>query len=135
MPAETREAHQQVKWSSMARMRDRLVHNYFEGDLDIVWDVLPTKIVPQCDEVRRILRAGRQLIANRARGSLRPCEHYTAVRRQRLVLRRCSEQPLRHLELDPAGRHSLSVTPTVSYRSRKNWRRTAPSSSRTRMTM
>ena len=41
----------------MARMRDRLVHDYFGIDLDIVWDVLQTKIPRLRDEVRRILGA------------------------------------------------------------------------------
>lgn len=41
----------------MARMRDRLVHDYFGVDLDIVWDVVQTKIPQLRDEVRRILGA------------------------------------------------------------------------------
>ena len=41
----------------MARMRDRLVHDYFGTDLDIVWDVLQHKIPELRDEVRRILDA------------------------------------------------------------------------------
>lgn len=57
VPAEIREAHPQVEWRSMARMRDRLVHDYFGVDLDIVWDVLQTKIPTLRDEVRRILGA------------------------------------------------------------------------------
>ena len=55
VPAEIRDAHPQVQWRSMARMRDRLVHDYFGVDLDIVWDVLQTKIPRLRDEVRRIL--------------------------------------------------------------------------------
>ena len=44
VPAEIRDANPQVQWRSMARMRDRLVHDYFGTDLDIVWDVLQHKI-------------------------------------------------------------------------------------------
>jgi uncharacterized protein with HEPN domain len=55
VPAEIREAHPQVQWRSMARMRDRLVHDYFGVDLDIVWDVLQHKIPPLREELRRIL--------------------------------------------------------------------------------
>jgi uncharacterized protein with HEPN domain len=32
-----RSAYPDVEWSSAARMRDRIVHHYFEIDLDIVW--------------------------------------------------------------------------------------------------
>ena len=41
----------------MARMRDRLVHDYFGVDLDIVWDVVQTKIPTLRIELRRILGA------------------------------------------------------------------------------
>ena len=41
----------------MARMRDRLVHDYFGVDLDIVWDVIQTKIPPLRTELQRILGA------------------------------------------------------------------------------
>ena len=45
--AETRAAHPEVPWKSMAGMRDRVVHDYFGVSLDMVWSVvekhLPTK--------------------------------------------------------------------------------------------
>ena len=33
----TRQAMPSVPWSAAARMRDRLVHHYFDIDLDILW--------------------------------------------------------------------------------------------------
>lgn len=39
----------------MAGMRDRLIHGYFGVDLDLVWDVLQTKIPPLRDHLRRAL--------------------------------------------------------------------------------
>jgi len=57
VPADIREANPDVQWRSMAQMRDRLVHDYFGVDLDIVWDVLQTKIPALRDQVRRILDA------------------------------------------------------------------------------
>jgi uncharacterized protein with HEPN domain len=57
VPSAVREANPHVQWRSMARMRDRLVHDYFGVDLDIVWDVLQHKIPPLRDEVHRILAA------------------------------------------------------------------------------
>jgi uncharacterized protein with HEPN domain len=35
--ATTRAAHPDVPWSAAARMRDRLIHHYFDIDLDILW--------------------------------------------------------------------------------------------------
>ncbi len=56
IPADVRSMHPDVEWRSMARMRDRLIHDYFGVDLDIVWDVLQHKIPVLRERVRGILR-------------------------------------------------------------------------------
>lgn len=49
---ETRRAYPEVPWSAAARMRDRLVHHYFDINLDVLWSTvtvdLPAllKVVP-----------------------------------------------------------------------------------------
>lgn len=35
-----RSAYPNIAWSSAARMRDRIVHHYFEIDVDIVWSTV-----------------------------------------------------------------------------------------------
>ncbi len=57
LPAEMRDANPAVEWRAMARMRDRLIHDYFGVDLDIVWRVLHSNIPALQAEVRRILGA------------------------------------------------------------------------------
>lgn len=47
---ETKEEHPDVPWSEAARMRDRLVHHYFDIDLDVLWQTL-TKDLPMLLEV------------------------------------------------------------------------------------
>lgn len=42
----TRAAHPDVPWSAASRMRDRLIHHYFDIDLDILW-VTVTEDLPQ----------------------------------------------------------------------------------------
>jgi uncharacterized protein with HEPN domain len=58
LPAEMRNQNPAVEWSAMARMRDRLIHDYFGVDFDIVWRVLQTNVPALQKEVRRILDAG-----------------------------------------------------------------------------
>ena len=40
----TRRAHPAVPWSAAARMRDRLVHHYFDIDLDVLWATITTDL-------------------------------------------------------------------------------------------
>ena len=44
----------------MAGMRDRLIHNYFGVDYDIVWDVVANKIPQLREQVEGILGLARK---------------------------------------------------------------------------
>lgn len=37
---ETRRRYPHVPWAAAARMRDRLVHHYFDIDLDVLWSTV-----------------------------------------------------------------------------------------------
>ena len=39
VPDNFREKHVQIDWRAMSGMRDKLIHDYFGVDFDIVWDV------------------------------------------------------------------------------------------------
>lgn len=44
LPAGIRAQHQDVDWKRIAGFRDILAHEYFGIDLEIVWDILQTKL-------------------------------------------------------------------------------------------
>lgn len=41
---EAREVHPHVPWQDMTAMRNRLIHAYFDIDLDIVWDTVTDEL-------------------------------------------------------------------------------------------
>ena len=57
VPMEFREKYGSVDWRAMAGMRDRLVHDYFGVDLDIVWDVVAHKIPALRETIQKIIEA------------------------------------------------------------------------------
>ena len=44
VPETVRQSHPQIAWRAMAGMRDKLIHDYFGVDYEIVWDVVSNKI-------------------------------------------------------------------------------------------
>jgi len=44
VPDEFRSQHPRIEWRAMAGMRDRLIHNYFGVDYELVWDVVQSHI-------------------------------------------------------------------------------------------
>jgi uncharacterized protein with HEPN domain len=57
VPADFRAHHPQVEWRAMAGMRDRLIHDYFGVDYDLVWDVVHNRIPALRRQIAAILEA------------------------------------------------------------------------------
>lgn len=53
---EFRKAHSGVDWKAMAGMRDRLIHDYFGVDYEIVWDVVINEIPKLRLQIENLLR-------------------------------------------------------------------------------
>jgi uncharacterized protein with HEPN domain len=54
LSASFREAHPEVEWREIAGLRDIIVHQYFGLDLDIVWDVVASRVPDLLDRLRRL---------------------------------------------------------------------------------
>ncbi len=56
LPNDFRINHSSIEWRKIAGMRDKLIHDYFGVDYDIVWDAV-IKEVPSLDnKIRDILK-------------------------------------------------------------------------------
>lgn len=52
---ESRSQLPQIPWPSIVGMRNRLVHGYFDIDLDRVWDTITADLPPLIEELERII--------------------------------------------------------------------------------
>jgi len=66
VPPDLRARCPEINWREFAGLRDILIHQYFHVDLDILWDVITTKLDPLEASLRRLLGS---LAADEARPS------------------------------------------------------------------
>lgn len=54
LPDDFRSAHGQLPWRAMAAFRDKLIHDYFEVDLALVWTTASREIAAMLPELERL---------------------------------------------------------------------------------
>lgn len=57
IPRALKEKHKEVPWKKMAGMRDRLIHEYFGIDIEILWKTAKEDIPPLKQSVQNLLES------------------------------------------------------------------------------
>lgn len=52
---EFRDSHPDLPWKSMVGMRDRLIHGYFDINLDVVWETVTEDLPPLIAQLEKII--------------------------------------------------------------------------------
>ena len=56
LSSEFKSKYPEIEWRVIAGTRDKLIHDYFGVDLELVWDIVATKIPQLKDQVERIIQ-------------------------------------------------------------------------------
>jgi uncharacterized protein with HEPN domain len=57
IPEDVANGHPEIAWNLIRGMRNRLVHDYFSIDAEIVWDTLTNDLPPLVEPLRKLLES------------------------------------------------------------------------------
>ncbi len=55
VPNDFKQSHENIEWSAMARLRDKLIHHYFGVDYELVWNIVIEDIPPLRKKILKLL--------------------------------------------------------------------------------
>lgn len=55
LPAEFKKKHPEIEWREIAGMRDKLIHEYFGVDIDLVWEIIKKDIPKLKKQISELL--------------------------------------------------------------------------------
>ena len=56
VPESLRSRHPDIEWRKLAGLRDILIHGYFGIDLDIIWDIVDSKLPPLTKQLSTLIQ-------------------------------------------------------------------------------
>lgn len=54
IPGEIKEKYKEINWKGIAGLRDRIVHQYFGIDLELIWFIIKNELSPIKDKLNKI---------------------------------------------------------------------------------
>ena len=54
LPVEIITNNPEIPWSFMAKMRDKLIHGYFDSDPDIIWNTIKNDLIGLSDKIKKL---------------------------------------------------------------------------------
>ncbi|MEM2882202.1 MAG: HepT-like ribonuclease domain-containing protein [Candidatus Bathyarchaeia archaeon] len=55
---ELKSEHRRIPWKDIAGMRDKLIHEYFGVDLELIWETIERELPELKGEILKILKKG-----------------------------------------------------------------------------
>ena len=55
LSSEFRIQHSMIPWRNMAGVRDKLIHDYFGVNIDIIWQIITLELPDVAEQIQKIL--------------------------------------------------------------------------------
>lgn len=55
LPGEFKKAHPEIPWQDIMDTRNKLIHDYFGLDLDLVWGIVKNDVPPLKEQIEKLL--------------------------------------------------------------------------------